>query len=477
MLPLLTNVLSPAEYGRLAIALTVSVLATFLLGLGLDIALLRRVVQFEGSRAELRRYINSVWLLLMILPLVIVVPLGCVALLVGGSWQFLTGWDALLSLLGAATYVAAFAAPLAVFRAGERVKSFVGLNIVAGTTGGVVGILLVVVLGLGPSGWLLSAITANLVVLAVAVRTVPFEIPRPFASEAVIDSLRFSLPLVPHNAVMWALQSADRLLVAAVLTVEAAGRFSLASNLAIPMLLVASSLGQAFMPAYARAGATPDSRQREVLRQTIGSQIGIAVVATLACALFGSFGVTWLAGDEYASSAELVPWIVLGYGVWALNAIPTYGVLFGVGESKGIVLTGLAGAAVNVGLVFAVAPSAGLEGVAVAAALGYASLLGASVALAAARGVRLPVPWRLGVTVIAVAGVSYALATALAGYETALDFAVRSMFFAAGASLVWLLTWGPIGKRMGPARVRGESPDEFRAALASPPEFGSSNRR
>ena len=206
----------------------------------------------------------------------------------------------------------------------------------------------------------------------------------------VRETLKLSLPIVPHFLLLWALQLADRFLVAVILGTTAAGLYSVASNLALPMFLIVLGFGQAFMPAYARAGKEKSTKVS--LQNTIASQVAVMSALCLACAALAPPAIYLLTDRQYASAASLAPWIVLGYGFQGYYAIPMNGITLFHGNTKGLPVISGTGAAVNFGLIVWLAPIYGLEAVAIASAVGYAALLAGVCLFAIYRHARLSYP-------------------------------------------------------------------------------------
>ena len=206
----------------------------------------------------------------------------------------------------------------------------------------------------------------------------------------VRETLGLSLPILPHFLLLWALQLADRFLVAVILGTAAAGIYSVASNLALPMFIIVLGFGQAFMPAYARAGRSGNTV--ESLRFTIASQVAVMSILCLACSALAPPAIHLLTDSQYWSAASLAPWIILGYGFQGFYAIPMNGITLTHGKTRGLAIVSGTGAVTNIGLILWLAPIYGLEAVAIASAVGYAALLGGVALFAIYRKAQTPVP-------------------------------------------------------------------------------------
>ena len=186
-----------------------------------------------------------------------------------------------------------------------------------------------------------------------------------FEFALVRRALVFGLPLLPHALSHWALQLADRGVIASLVNARSLGIYSLAANILLPFLLV-MSLNQSLMPIYARVGAA--TLRAGELRDIVVFQVTGVAGLTLAGALLGGPVVDILAPPSYAGADSLVPWLVLGYGFVGLYFIPMNGATLGAGRTKHVWVPTAIAACCNIGLLFVLVPPFGIKAGAVASA-------------------------------------------------------------------------------------------------------------
>ncbi len=372
LLPVFTRVLVPSQYGKLSIALSANAVAVVIFAFGLEMPIFRSAVHLADDPPARDRFLRSIWTFLLAAPLLAGVVVTAVFTPVLWGSATLGVGDLALAMLGASLYVSATTLPYAVLRVDRRLRDFVVLN-TAGTVMTIgLEILFVVVLRAGPTGWLIALNLGSAAGLLLAMAIIPYRRPRPFDWALVRSNLRVSLPLVPHFAAMWSLQLADRVLLAALVTTAAVGTYSLASNMATPLLVLVIGVNQAFMPAYARAGKSDSSTD---LRSLIALQVSVVAILALASALLAPVAINLFLDASYHAAAGLTTWIVLGYLFLGLYSIPMNGITLTHGRSSRVWLVSIAAAVVNLGLIYALVPSSGLEAAAIASAIGYAVLL------------------------------------------------------------------------------------------------------
>lgn len=371
-LPIYTHIVLPANYGTFSLLVTISSAVAILFSLGLDIAVLRIYFQLTGDHRKQMHFVYSVWLVLLVVPLVAAVVMGLAAYPFVSHARF-GDLDLVLALVGAAFGVAATTVPLSLLRAEQRLRDFLVITVVA--TLGNSGLSLLFVAGFhwGVRGWLVAAVIANLLTLVTAFVVVPFHLAYPVDGALIRESLRFGGPLVPHALAYWGLQVADRIVIAGIVSASALGVYSLASNLGAPVLMLVQSLNYGFMPAYARAGAGHGSRTE--LEEMVVLQAAIVAFICTSCALLAPPFVELVTPASYGHAGPLIPWIALGYGFLGLYMIPMNGIGLGAGRTKFVSVTTLVAVASNIGLLYLLVPSGGIRAAAIASAIAYGVLL------------------------------------------------------------------------------------------------------
>jgi O-antigen/teichoic acid export membrane protein len=424
LLPLYTRVLAPAEYGRLAIALSIFAVASFLLEFGLELAIYRNLFQLADNPEKRERFIQSVWSFLLVAPSIAAAVFALLIVPILGLHGVITIPQLGLSLLAAAISASATTVPFTIFRSEQRLREFLMLVAISTVCSTVLTLVLVVLLHEGPNGWLLALVVSYSLTLIVAVRKVPYKRPRPYDGKLVKQALRLSLPVIPHFTAMWALQLADRLLLAALTTIGAVGIYSLGSNLAMPMALLVIGFNQGFMPSYARAGTTANPSSE--LAPLIVVQVAIVAILCVSGCLLAPPIVHIATDVRYGKAADLVGWIILGYAFLGLYSIPMNGVTLAAGKTKRIYLISIPAAAANLALIAIFVPSFGIEAAAIASAAGYAVLLAGVALYAKLAGGALRYPWRHIITTLGVALVGYLVVNFTIGSTSVMDLLLRS---------------------------------------------------
>ena len=183
-----------------------------------------------------------------------------------------------------------------------------------------------------------------------------------FSLRVRIDDLRamlgFGLPTVPADASVYALQVADRFYLLRGVSSGAAGEYAIAVQLATVVFVFVRGFQYAWPPlAYSIDSDAEASRLYSLVTTYFVLATGVVVVGV---ALLGRWLVRLLAAPEYYGAYKALPWLALGWTLYGL-----YQVMIAITGRARVTQRNLpaaaAGLAVNVVLLFVLVPSSGLN--------------------------------------------------------------------------------------------------------------------
>jgi O-antigen/teichoic acid export membrane protein len=326
-------------------------------------------------------------------------------------------------------------------------------------------LVLVVGLRMGAVGLLLGNFTGTAMVYVVLVALRRGTIgARRFDTKVLRELLVFSLPLMPANIALWALNLADRIQVQRLAGHAELGTYSVAARVAVPVLVVMGAFQNAWAPfAHELRGQHGDDRAKRTYA---------AVLSYWAVVMgWGLVGITMIAPPyiNYAlprNTHGAVPVVaLLGSGIVLYGGYLV--VSIGVTISRRTRMTPLIAsiaAAVNLGLNFWFIPRWGIVGAGVTTVIGYALLLLMGWANAQ-RSYPVPYDWRRIGKVAVVAVAFMALSEWVIPGRGAIAVALR-VVLAVGFPLVLVPVgglnrgeirrgWALIASRL-PGRLRGQ---------------------
>jgi O-antigen/teichoic acid export membrane protein len=375
VLPFVTRILGAAEYGPVALGLSIIQVGAALTIAGLPIAITR--VHFDPGDGPARSralvglvvgisvvVVTAALLLVPAVGVTIALPVatvGAVALVVAGQALLRARGRPLLFVLTA-------------------MGSTVGAHAVALVATALVDRTSTVYL----AGYLVGAVVTAAATMVIAPPLLPWRVPG-----AMAEGLRIALPVLPHAAAILVLFSADPLIVTALLGVTDAGRYQVAMMLGMATLALLNGINNAWAPAIMSA----DAEDRwAFLARTVRPILMVGAVGSLGLALIAPIAVRVLAPSEFghgdlAEVAQIISLCALPQAIY----LGASAVLFN--EKRTTLLAVSTPIAVGIYVVVAVVlvGQLGLLGMALAKLIGFVVLAVATLVV----GRRAAhVPWR-----------------------------------------------------------------------------------
>jgi O-antigen/teichoic acid export membrane protein len=311
LLPLLTRVMSPAEYAEVvAFALWVG-LCLPLAGLGVHGAV--GVAWFSRGKAEMADYVGSAATVALCASAVCAIGVAALVAMVPRAGMGLAPAWVAVAALTAGSHVL-LQCRLVLWQSQQKPLHNAAVQMGASALNMALSLLAVLALGLGSTGRNggIAAATALMALVALALLVSGGELrwrPNPTDIRALV---LFGLPLVPHALAGVLLANADRWLVGAAQGTEALGVYGAAAQLGMVMSVLADAFVKAYNPwLYARLH-TKDRHDQLCV-------VGAAYIAVpgflLACTVIGLLLVMVSGaalGPQYRQAATLLPWFALG---------------------------------------------------------------------------------------------------------------------------------------------------------------------
>jgi O-antigen/teichoic acid export membrane protein len=406
LLPVYTRHLSRADYGTADLLLTLVILVSIVIRLGLVEAFVRfYYVDAEPERRDrvARAATGVVLLATTVVSAVAAALAGPLSELVLG-FRDVTLW--LITILGLWSFTN-LEMCYALLRVDERSRTFLraSLTNVALTIG--LSVYLVVVADQGARGLLAGNFIASTVVVLALMWALRDRIglPHRIPSVDLPDLLRFGLPTVPAEVSVFALNIVDRAYLYRVESPGTAGLYSLAVKLTAVVIFVTRAFQYAWPPLAYSIADDAEARRFYALVATYYVLFAGMIVAALT--LLGRWAVRLLAAPTFFGAHEALPWVALGWSLYGLFLV----LVVMAGRAKVTSRNfpaALAGLAVNVVLLLLLVPPLGIAGAGIALCGAYVVMLVVMYALT--RGLfDVDFEWgRLAHLVVAMAGMTVA---------------------------------------------------------------------
>lgn len=310
LMPIMTRVLTPTDYGAVAMfGLTVSVLNA-LTGLNTQYSI---IVRYTQGNTNMPQYVSTCLV-------IIAVSVLCLLALVGLFGPWLSRWAEIPSVWIMVAVVVSAAqittsVLLSLWQARGRATAYGAMEFSRTVLEALFSLTLVVGLGMAWHGRVLgqtlTALSAALFALYFLQRKGHLGLPVRW--DYAKAALAYGLPLIPHAIGSLVLGLIDRAMVANMLSLHAAGLYAVALQLATILNLAAYAFNQAYQPwLYARLKEDQPSMKIKIVRATYQYFVLITLLA-LAMGLLAPPILGVLVGERFQQAAPIVIFLALGY--------------------------------------------------------------------------------------------------------------------------------------------------------------------
>lgn len=311
LLPLLTRVLSPAEYGKV-VSFSMLITACMMLS-GLNAHAALGVAWFKRSRDTLPAFAATAVMLAVVSTMVVAGLAG----LVLAIWPHLA--SGLSPWWGAAAAVTAGAGVLlqcrlVLWQSQQKPLPNAALQVSSSTLNVTLSLFAVLWLGQGGDGrnWgvLLAAMCMAFIAVALLARAGELRW-QPQAAH-FRDLVAFGLPLVLHSLAGILLATTDRWTVSSFLGAHALGVYGASAQLGMVMSIVADAFVKAYGPwLYAKlASDQQGDRYCATGAIYVAAPMFFVLAALVGVVLYLTAG--WVLGSQYGEATVVLPWFMLG---------------------------------------------------------------------------------------------------------------------------------------------------------------------
>jgi O-antigen/teichoic acid export membrane protein len=188
---------------------------------------------------------------------------------------------------------------------------------------------------------------------------------RPAASDIPRRLLTYAVPLTALPFIGWVSGQADRFLVGGLASVAAAGLYAALYGLASkPFLLFSASVELALrQPYYASASAGDHAAERRALALWLAAVTGVSLALWLLFVLFHAEIAALLLAAEYRAHSALMAWIAAGYVLLSMAQVFER-VCYAHYDTRGVLWVEACGAALSVLVAAPLVYAYGIEGAA-----------------------------------------------------------------------------------------------------------------
>ena len=372
LIPIYTRYLTPADYGILSIVSVIGTILFIVLSMGCDTAVMRFYYDYREHKEELKSYLGTIAIFLLGINLIIILLINYTG---AGLFEVLIKdksitFNPYMKLKIYSTYLGlASIIPLMLFRVKEKPLNYISATTFQFIISVSFIIYFVVFLKQGALGSIKGGLYASLILFIIYILLTIKEINFNFHFSKLIDTLRFSLPLVPHNLAGWILSLSDKLILQRYSSLSEVGLYSLGYSLGMVMNFIVMSINFAWAPFFFDMAKTNKDAKQIFARITTLWMIFISFIC-ISGILFSREIIILLTTEKFYGSALVIPIILVSYflnGMYfmVVNAI------FYLKKTKVLPIFTFISAIVNIGLNFWWIPKFGMMGAAYATLVSF----------------------------------------------------------------------------------------------------------
>lgn len=360
LLPILTRVLTPADYGTVAMfGIVLSVLGAFT---GLSVHGAIGVRYFQLEKKELAGYVGTCVGIL-------VTSTAALFLLVAvfGSWLAKVSgvpadWLLVAVVLSGFQFLGNIR--LSLWQVSGEAKKYSAFQITQSLLNAAVSLVLILVVGMAWEGRVLGQVVAvmlfGIIALWWLLRDGLMRLSKGWRVHSR-DALEFGVPLIPHVIGGLLIVAADRFVIVRLLDVAQAGIYMVALQVGQALGLITESFNKAYAPWLMKNLSKPTKTLRITIVRGTYLYFVLVLAAAAALGFVAPLVLGFLVGESFRAASELVIYIALGFAFGGCYYMVTNYIFF---ESKTqvLALVTFVSGLVNIPLMFILVEYNGIAG-------------------------------------------------------------------------------------------------------------------
>ena len=312
LLPILTRVLTPADYGTVAMfGIVLSVLGAFT-GLSVHGAISVRYFQLE--KTELSEYVGTCVGILVVSSSVLFLLTAVFGSWLAGVSGVPTEWLLVAVVLSGFQFLGNIR--LSLWQVSGDAKKYGAFQITQSLLNGTVSLIMILIVGMAWEGRVLGQAAAILIFGSIALwwlfRDGMLKYSRNWRTHSR-DALQFGIPLIPHVIGSLLIVAADRLIIVKLLDVAHAGIYMVALQVGQALGLLTESFNRAYAPwLMNNLTQSTDTLRIKIVRGTYIYFI-LIFIAAAALGIVAPIFLDYFVGESFRDAGEIVIYVALGF--------------------------------------------------------------------------------------------------------------------------------------------------------------------
>ncbi|MEM9077488.1 MAG: oligosaccharide flippase family protein [Bacteroidota bacterium] len=311
ILPIISEYLTPDEYGVLSTFMVL--VSIFSILVGVEQRGYISVNFFKKNKSELSKDIFGTFLISLFLSFLLL----AIVLVFQDSFEDLIKIDAkwIYYALVIAFFQFANQMALTLWQLEEKPKSYGIFQIAMSSINYGMSLLLIIVFDMAEDGRIYGIATASVLfgLISYIILNKREYLKLNYSAKSIYGSLKFTIPLIPHGMAGWLNTGMDKVLINNFVGVAENGIYSLGYQFAMIIGLIASSFNRAFVPIlYKRLELNSYEKNKVLVKYTYTYFLTLTVI-TFAAYIVTPYLIKWFISERYADANKYVFWIMMGF--------------------------------------------------------------------------------------------------------------------------------------------------------------------
>lgn len=371
LLPIYTAYLDPDQYGIVNSMTVLSTVFGFMLTFGIDRGIYRLYYDYEPKQRK--EYLGTMIIGITLFSLSIFTIALLIPETISSIYKSISFYPYYFLMLLYTLFAKTITIPGIYLRVSEQAGRFVILNVALFLITVFFNLLFIVHFKQGAVGMLKGTLIANIVMAPVFYMATYKAIKFRFKINYFIESIKFSLPLLPGLIFAWVLNLSDRIFLERFLSISDVGIYSLGYKIASVVTVVSSGLFAAYNPYFYKLANEGGADVKKKIGKFNNTIVIIMLAICFLLALFSKEIITLFISDEYNSAAKIIPLLTLGIFFSQINGFASL-MIYQEKKSIQIMLITFSGALINVISNIILIPLFGMIGAALATLISFLAL-------------------------------------------------------------------------------------------------------
>lgn len=363
LLPILTRVLSPDDYGIVAMFTVFLSFTNTFVGLSVHGAINVQYFKLELNRFS--EYVTNCLILLVFSALLVFIVIA----LVGSYFENLVGLPYKWMLIAVVTSFFQFLITirLSIWVVSGSAKEYAAMQVSQTFINGSLSLFFIFCIGLFWEGRLLGQVIAIIIFGAISFALILnsgyLVKPKNIRSD-IKNALIFGVPLIPHAVGGLLMVSTDRLMLSSMVDVAAVGVYMVGMQLGQVMAIVADAFNKVYAPWVMRSLSNDNLNKNKLVKNSYLMMIAL-LISGIVFGLAATAGLPYLVGEQFNLARSVIFYMCLGNVFTALYYIVT-NYIFYAEKTKLLAAVTFSMALLNFPITYLLVRNHGLEGAALA---------------------------------------------------------------------------------------------------------------